>query len=185
MKDCCSAEQLLIFKEMPKTKEQKKQIVEDLKDNLSKQKAVVFIGIKGIKAKDIFDLRENLKKANCLLSVIKKTLLNLVLKDEKLDIDAKKMEGEMGLVFGFEDQILPSKIVYQFSKTNNNLKILGGIFENKFINQEEAMALALLPSREELYSKVVGTISAPISGFVNVLQGNIKGLITILIKIKN
>lgn len=169
---------------MPQTKEQKKKIVEKLKENVAKQKSMVFVAIEGLKAAKTFDLRKRLKEADCLLQVVKKTLLNLVFKEKKFDFDAKKLEGQPALIFGFKDEITPAKIAFNFSKENENLKILGGFFDDKFRNSEEIIALAEIPSREQLLSKVVGSISAPISNFVYTLQANIKGLINVLSKLK-
>jgi len=65
-----------------------------------------------------------------------------------------------------------------------NLKILGGIFKNEFVEAEKIIELAKLPTREELLARLVGSISAPISNFINVLEANIKGLIYVLTKAK-
>ena len=165
-------------------KEKKQEIVKGLKENMKKQKTAVFVAFKGIKAKDVFSLREQLKKDKCLLEVVKKTLLDIVLKENGIDIGKKKFQGETALIFGFEDEVAPARIAHQFSLKNVNLKILGGIFQNKFAEREEILTLAKLPSKQELYTKVVGTINAPVSGFVNVLQGNIRGLVYILSSIK-
>ena len=165
---------------MALTKEQKQKIVEELKENIDKQKSMVFVAIEGLKAADLFDLRKRLKAADCLLIVAKKTLLDIAFKERKVGIDMEKLAGQVALVFGFKDQISPAKIPYNFSLGNKNLKILGGFYENKLRDAEEIITLARIPSREELLARVVGSISAPISGFVNVLQANIKGLIYIL-----
>lgn len=165
-------------------KERKQEIVKGLKENMKKQKTAVFVAFKGIKAKDVFSLREQLKKDKCLLEVVKKTLLDIVLKENGIDIGKKKFQAETALIFGFEDEVAPARIAHQFSLKNVNLKILGGIFQNKFAEREEILTLAKLPSKQELYAKVVGTINAPVSGFVNVLQGNIRGLVYILSSIK-
>ena len=169
---------------MALTKEQKKNIVEKLKKSIAEQKAIVFVAIEGLKTTEIFDLRKQLKEDNCLLIVAKKTLLSIAFKQSKIEFDAKKLEGEIALVFGYGDEIAPAKIAYQFSRKNKSLKILGGFFENEIKTPEEMIILAKIPSREELLAKIVGSIKAPISGFVNVLQGNIKGLITVLAKAK-
>jgi large subunit ribosomal protein L10 len=116
--------------------------------------------------------------------VAKKTLLGLALKSAKLEIETKKIPGEIAVIFGYKDEISPAKIVYQFSQEHPNLKILGGVIENKFREAEQIITLAQLPTREELLARLVGSISAPISNFVNVLQGNIKGLIYVLTKVK-
>jgi len=88
------------------------------------------------------------------------------------------------LVFGYKDEISLTKIIYQFAEANPNLKILGGFLENQFRTAEEIITLAQLPTKEELLSGLVRSVSAPISNFINVLQGNIKGLIIVLAKAK-
>lgn len=165
---------------MALTKEQKQNIVKELGENIAKQKAMVFVSIKGLKASDLFDLRRKLRESDCSLSVAKKTLMNIAFKANKLEIEVDKLQGQVALVLGFKDEVMPAKTVYQFSKTNSNLEILGGFLENKFKEVEDIIMLAKIPSREELLAKVVGSISAPISGFVNVLQGNLRGLVYVL-----
>ena len=74
------------------------------------------------------------------------------------------------LVFGFEDEIAPARITNSFAKTQENLKILGGIFENRFIDRERVLVLANLPSRNELLSRLVGSLSSSMTSFVRVLD---------------
>jgi len=169
---------------MALTKEQKQKVVEKLKENIAQQKSMVFVATEGLKAKEFFDLRKKLKAADCLLIVAKKTLLDVAFKEKKVGIDPEKLAGQVASIFGFKDQISSAKIPYNFSLENKNLKILGGFYENKFRDAEEIITLAKIPSRKELLAGLVGNISAPISGFVNVLQANIKGLICVLSNIK-
>jgi len=165
---------------MALTKEKKQKVIEKLKENIAQQKSMVFVATEGLKAKELFDLRKKLKAADCLLIVAKKTLLDVAFKEKKIGIDPEKLAGQVASVFGFKDEISSAKIPYDFSLENKNLKILGGFYENKFRDAEEVITLAKIPSRKELLAGLVGSISAPISGFVNVLQANIKGLIYIL-----
>lgn len=169
---------------MPLTRAQKQKILEDLKEKIARQKVVVFVGISGLKVRDLFDLRRRLKKVDSQLTVAKKTLLRLAFKEKGLEIDTKKLAGEIALVFGYGDEISPAKIVYQFSLENPNLKILGGYFEKKLREAQNLITLAQLPSKEELLAKLVRSISAPMSNFLRVLEGNIKGLIYVLSAIK-
>ncbi len=169
---------------MALTKVQKEKVINDLKEKIAKQKAVVFAVITGLKVKDLANLRKDMKKKDCELKVAKKTLISSAFKQKKIDVNIKKLEGEIALGFGYKDEVLPFKTLYEFSKGNENLKILGGFFEDKFRSAEEIIALAKIPSKQELFAKVVGSISSPISGFVNVLQGNIKGLVYVLTQIK-
>jgi len=169
---------------MSQTKEQKKETVEKLKENIDKQKSIVFVAYEGLKASDIFNLRKILKKAGCSFIIAKKTLLNIALKERKINLNTRELEGQVGLIFGLENEVSSAKLSYKFQKENGNLKILGGFFENNIISAENVLELAKIPSKQELLAKFVGTISAPISGFANVLQGNIKGLISVLAKAK-
>ena len=105
--------------------------------------------------------------------------------EKKIPVDVKDLESEVALIFGFKDELSAAKIANQFSRSNENLKILGGVFENEFINREKVIVLAEIPSQEELLARFVGSIKAPIANFANVLQGNIKGLTYILSNIKS
>jgi len=169
---------------MPKTKEQKQKIISELKDKIAKQKAMVFVGIAGLKVNDLFDLRKRLKKVNASLVVVKKTLIDLAFKEQGIEFNKKLLEGQPAVIFGFEDEISPAKIAHQFSLKNENLKILGGYFDSEFKKKEEVIALAQLPSKQELLSRLVGSVLSPMSGLLNVLQGNIRNLIYVLKRIE-
>ena len=169
---------------MALTREQKQKIIEDLKEKIAKQIAMILVDFTGLKVKDLSNLRKKLKAADNELKIAKKTLLELSLKRASLEIEMKKLKGEIALVFGYKEEVSPAKIVYQFSQENPNLKILGGFLENKFREAEEIITLAQLPSREELLIELVRNISSPISKLVNVFGGNIRSLVYVLSAIK-
>jgi len=167
---------------MPKTKEQKRTILVELKDKVARAKSIVFTKYSGLTVKDNEDLRLKLRKENSEYYVAKKTLFNLALKDKAIDgLDVKALSGQVAAIFGYEDEVAPAKIVDVFKKDKEGkLEFLGGILENKFINAAEVASLAKLPSKLELYSKIVGSINAPVSGFVNALAGNLRNLVQVL-----
>ena len=169
---------------MALNKSQKKKIIDDLKEKIEKQKIIFFVDLKGLKVKDLSNLKKRLKKVDSQIKVSKKTLLRIALKEKRIELDTQKLEGEIASVFGFKDEILPAKTAYQFSLENKNLRILGGYFEGKFREAEEMITFAQLPTKDELLGRLVGSISAPISNFVYVLNANIKGLIYALSAIK-
>ncbi len=171
---------------MALTKQQKKEIISDLKDKIDQQKTMVFVDFKGAKVKDIFELRKSLKENDSLFKVSKKTLLRVALEDfnKALAEKVEKLEGELAVIFGFGDEVSPAKEAYNFASDNEKLKILGGFFQDEFIEKEKVIELAKIPSEEQLLGQLVGTMSAPISNFANVLQGNIKGLVCALNAIK-
>lgn len=162
------------------TKDQKKNIVKDLAEKIKNSKSVVFSDFKGLKVKDMTDLRKELRKEGTDMKVVKKTLMNLALKDAGIEMDTNKFEGQIAVTVSEQDEVAAAKIIAKFAKANENLKIVGGILGTKVLAKEEVTALAKLPSKEELLAKLVGTLNAPVSGFVNVLAGNIRGLVTVL-----
>jgi len=168
---------------MSLTKAQKEKIVEELTNDLKQQKSVVFVAIGGLKVKDLSGLRRKLKEIGGKLKVVKKTLMKIAFEKMGLKLP-ENLIGEIALVSAFENEILPIKSVHQFSKENENLKILSGIFEGKLLEKEKIIEIAELPTKEELLARLVRSVSAPISGLVNVLQSNLRGLVYILSTIK-
>ena len=172
---------------MPKSFEQKQTIVASLKDKLSRQKANVFLDFKGVDSKTLFKLRDELKAARCGLLVMKKTLLKKalgLLGQRDVYKKVSEVEGQLALAFGFEDEVVPAKICRKIQKENEQLKILGGVFGGQYWGKEKMLELAELPPRNELLGRLVGSLQAPVRNFVYVLNGNIKGLMTVLLKAK-
>jgi len=170
---------------MPKTRTQKEESVKSLTDKLTRAKSVVFANFAGLKAKDIQKLREAAWKEDIDYKVVKKTLLRLALKEAGMEgIDPKKIVGNIGMATGFTDEVAAPRSLVGFAKDHEALKILGGILDKKLMDAAGIKALASLPSKIELLAKLVGTIQAPISGFVNVLAGNLRGLVQVLNAIK-
>lgn len=167
---------------MPKNKLQKQEILRDLDNKIKKSTSIVFATFDGLGVKENEDLRHNLKTENGEYYVSKKTLLDLAFKNEKIEgLDIKSFPGKVAAVFAYEDQVSPVKAVFNFKKNNKDkIDFVGGILDGKFISKEEVNNLASLPSRPELYGQLLGSLNAPISGFVRVLSGNLRGLATVL-----
>ena len=121
----------------------------------------------------MFSLRKSLKEAGCNLKIAKKTLVRIAFGQSNISYWNKiksSIPGQLALVFGIEDEIAPARIANTFAKTQENLKILGGIFENRFIGRERVLELANIPPRNELLGRLVGSIYSPVSSFVRVLN---------------
>lgn len=162
------------------TKQQKQKIVEELTDKINRQKILVFTDFRGLKVDEISDLRNKLREIKSEYIVAKKTLVKLAFEKAKKEVDLSQFDGSMALAFGYGDPVMPAKVIHNFSKEHKDLKILGGLTEDKFLTIEDVKELASIPSKEELLAKLVGSLKAPISGFINVLQGNIKNFIGVL-----
>jgi len=171
---------------MAKTRQQKEKEIEKLAEKLSKMKALVFANYDGLKVKEVDELRKILRDQGIDYLVSKKTLMKLALKKAGLkEIKVDELVGGVGLAFGYEDEVLPAKLLNDFAKTHQSLKLVGGILENKFIAKEKVLELARIPGKQELLAKTVWVIKSPISGFVNVLSGSLKSLLYVLNSIKD
>ncbi|MFH1173179.1 MAG: 50S ribosomal protein L10 [bacterium] len=171
---------------MAKTREQKKQTVEQLTDKFSKMKAAVFASFEGLSVSATNELRNLCRQSGVDYMVAKKTLINKALDQSGLkDINSRDIKGSVATAIGYEDEIMPAKILNKFAKTNQALVLKGGIFENKFIDLVKVNELAAIPSKPELLAKLVGSLSSPMVGLVNVLQGNLRGLVGVLSAIKD
>lgn len=165
---------------MPQSKQQKEELVKELAEKIKASKAVVFSDYKGLEVKDMTALRKELKVAGVELKVLKKTLIKLALKDAGIEMDIKKLEGQIAIAVSGGDEVAAAKIIAKMAKANENLKIVGGFLGIKELSADEVNALAKLPTKDELLAKLVGTLNAPVSGFVNVLAGNLRGLVNVL-----
>lgn len=163
---------------MAVTKAQKGEILKKLEENFAKAKAIYFAQNKGLEVKKVTALRKKLHKEGVELVVAKKTLMKLAAKKNNLpDLSDEMMEGAVAAAFGFEDLVSPAKVLYDFSKENENLQLLGAILEGKLLSKAEAKQLATLPSKQELLAKLVGSMKSPISGFHGVLSGMLRKVV--------
>ena len=163
------------------TKEQKTQILQDLVDKFGRSKAVVFSDYRGLDVSSISDLRNRLREKGAETKVAKKTLIRLAAKESNIgELGDEVMEGPVSITFSYEDEMAGLKALFKFSKENENLKLLGGIINGKVVSAEEIIQLAKLPSHEELIAKFIGSINAPVSGFVGILSNLTSGLVRVL-----
>ncbi len=166
---------------MQQTRQQKEALVAEVAAKLKDSKALVFANYKGVNVKDLTAIRKELAKSGSSWQVLKKTLLAIALKAVGVDVDARKLEGQVGVAFS-KDEVSAAKTLADFLKANKEttLSIEGGALGTKSLSVEEIKALAKLPSRDELRATLVGTLQAPISGFARVLSGNLRGLVQAL-----
>ncbi len=168
---------------MAKTRQQKEELIAEIRERLSRAKSVAFAQISGYTMTDANRLREEAAKEGLKTGIVKKTLLQIAAKDSGVEgLDA--LPGSTLAIFGYEDEIAPARILAKFLKGREAMSISAGIIGGKLVAAETVKAYAALPSRDELLAKLVGSINAPVSGFVNVLAGNLRGLVQVLNSIK-
>lgn len=172
---------LLVDQRPMQTRQMKETLVAELVEKIKSSKAVVFANYKGVTVKDLTGIRKELAKSGSSWQVMKKTLLNIALKEAGVEGNARELSGQIGVAFS-ADEVMAAKTLSDFVKANKGttLAIEGGTLGAKALSVKEVQALAKLPSQDELWAKLVGTLQAPISGFVRTLSGNLSGLVRVL-----
>ncbi len=152
------------------SKEKKKSILEKLEKVFNDTKAVAFVNFHGLSVQNATEFRKMLKAINIGYFVSKKTLIKKALAGKKIDGEIPSLDGEVGIAWS-DDVTAPAREVHTFGKKlENGIKLIGGIFEGKFLGQEEIMAIAIIPPRKTLEAQFVNLINSPIQGFVMALN---------------
>jgi len=155
------------------TKAQKTKQIDSIKEKVAQQKSMVFVDFAKVASKDMFSLRKTLKETGCNLKIAKKTLVRVAFGQSNISYWNKiksSIPGQLAVVFGMEDEIAPARIANKFAKEHETFKILGGVFESRFIDREKVLVLANLPTRNELLGRLVGSLASSMTSFVRVLD---------------
>ena len=152
------------------TKEKKKEIYEKVQNAVENSSSMVFVNFHGLSVSETTQLRKSLRSEAVGYTVAKKTVVKRVLQDSKTEGEIPVLDGELAVVYS-EDLIAPARGINEFKKTHKkNIDILGGIFEGKFMNKEEMMEIATIPSVPVLRGMFVNVINSPIQGLVIALS---------------
>ncbi len=162
------------------TRQQKTELVDEVARQIREGKSVTVIDYKGLNANDMVVLKKRLREVGAPLRIIKKSLLAIAMKEAGIDAPRGTFDGQAAIAVATEDEVSAAKVIADFMKKNENIRFTGGVLGGKVLSAEEMKALSKLPGRDQLRAQVVGTLNAPISGFVNVLAGNLRSLVTVL-----
>lgn len=157
-------------------------VVNEMKEKLQSAQGAVLVGFTGLSVADVTKLRRKFREGNVEYKVIKNTLTRIAADEVGYEGLSEFLEGPTALAYSTEDAVAPAKILKEFIKETKTeaLTVKVGICDGQVIDAAGVEALANLPSREELLAKLVGSMQAPISGLVNVLQGNIRNMVYVL-----
>lgn len=169
---------------MSKTKQQKQETLQTLETGLKAAKSAVFANFQGLTVAQMEDLRKECRKENVQVLVAKKTLVKRAFDSIGVTTNPDTFKGGVATFMG-QDEITAAKIVNNFAKKYEVTAIFGGMLEGKYVDTAMVKSLASLPGKQELLSKMVGSLNAPVSGFVNALAGNLRNLVGVLNNIKN
>lgn len=156
------------------TREKKATILEKMSNVARTARSIVFVHFKGFSVAHTNALRRGLRQSGVGYTVAKKTLVRKALGEANIVGEVPEMAGEIAVAYlkeGEADTIAPARTIHEFvKKFKENLAIVGGVFEGRFMNREEMVAIATIPSIEVLHGQFVNLINSPIQGFVMALS---------------
>jgi large subunit ribosomal protein L10 len=168
---------------MALSKEKKAEVVSEVGELLGKSKLTVVAKYPGTSVNAMQTLRHDAKQNGTVVRVVKNRLFKLALatNPELKSVDSSALTGQLLYAFNPDDEVASAQSLANFAKTETQLEFVGAISsDGQFLPAEDVKALANLPSKDQLRGQVVGTIAAPLSGFVNVLSGNVRGILNVL-----
>ena len=148
------------------TKAFKQDKVSQIKENIDKASVAIVTEYKGYSVEEITNLRRALQKEDGDYMVTKNTLAKLAIKDTPYEVLAETLKGPIAIAFGFSDQVAPAKALSKFIKDTKKGEILAAAMDGKLLSAAEAKALATIPSKEEIYAKMLGCVNSPATGIV-------------------
>lgn len=141
-----------------------------IKNTLKESNALFIVKYSGVSGLGLSTLRQNLKGANASLFVVKNSVARRALKESGHSGLIPSVEGPCGLVFAKDEPVEVSKVLFNFTKENENLKLEIGFLQDKIIDKKDIELLAKLPSKQVLRAQVVMALNSPISGLVMTLN---------------
>ncbi|MSR85646.1 50S ribosomal protein L10 [Candidatus Uhrbacteria bacterium] len=156
---------------MSKTRAQKNETIEQLTKAFKAGKSAMFTDYQGMTVQKLSALRKQMHASNVEYIVAKKTLLNIAAKQAGFDLNFKSLPGMLGAAFAMEDEMAPAKLIGDAGK-DAPIKLIGGLFEGKFVDQAFVIALSKLPSRDQLIGQLLSVFNGPTAAFVRALNAH-------------
>jgi len=168
---------------MALSKAKKQDVIAEVGELLGSSKLTVVAKYEGTGVKALQGLRRDARENGTKVKVVKNRLVMQALKASETfkDTDTAALQGMLLYAFNSDDEVAPAQSLQAFARQNPTLEFVGALTsDGQFMPADDVKALAALPSKEQLRAMLVGTIAAPLSGFANVLSGNVRGVLNVL-----
>ncbi|MDD5137181.1 MAG: 50S ribosomal protein L10 [Candidatus Omnitrophica bacterium] len=162
----------------------KEKMMEELLLRFTKHPNFVITSFMGTSTGNLEQLRKNLRKSQANYFVVKNSILKIAFGKMKLEEEASKVEGGMGMALCGEDAPGVCSLLVNFAKTNDKFKIKGAVIDGRRLSADQVKELASLPPKAVLLARVVGGIKSPITGFVSTLGGIVRKFVYVVDAIK-
>ena len=150
--------------------ELKQPVVQEISENVKDAQSVVVVDYRGLTVAEDTQLRRELREAGVTYKVYKNTMMNFAFKDTDFESLSDVLEGPSAIAISKEDATAPARVLAKFAKNAPALEIKAGVVEGTYYDADGMKTIASVPSREELLSKLLGSIQSPIANFARVLK---------------
>lgn len=150
--------------------ELKQPIVKEIAEYIDGAQSAVVVDYRGLTVAEDTQLRKQMREANIVYKVYKNTMINFAIKGTEFEALSETLEGPTAIAISKDDATAPARLLAKFSKTAPKLEMKGGVVEGNFYDAEGIKAVANVPSREELISKLLGSLQSPIANLARVLN---------------
>ena len=150
--------------------ELKAPIVDEIKGYVSDAKSAVLVDYRGLTVEQDTKLRKQLREAGVVYKVYKNTMLHLAFDGTDFAQLDQNLEGPTAIAFGIEDETAPARIINNFAKEAEALEIKSGVVDGEYYDAAGVKVLATIPSKDELISKLLGSLQSPITNFARVVK---------------
>ncbi|MDR2336941.1 MAG: 50S ribosomal protein L10 [Candidatus Nomurabacteria bacterium] len=162
------------------SREKKQALVADMKALLENAKMTVYAKYDGLSVADMEELRKNARENGVKIRIVKNRLLKVAMNEIGVykDTDTTGLTGQLLYALSDSDEVTPAGVLDKFAKTHAALQIQGGFAsDGKTMTQENVLALAKLPSKQQLIAETVAMLLSPVNDTVNALSGNLHALL--------
>ena len=165
---------------MSKSRTQKEELLKMYKEIIENRAGYLLVNSDKIDTSTVTKLKIELKDVGANFTALKNSIFKVALQDANQPLQVQEFDGPTALITFEEDPTAPAKLVKKVQKEMELLSPRSGVYEGEFLTAGRVMQLADIPSREVLLSRLVGTMNAPLTGFMNAITGNVRGLTMIL-----
>ena len=150
--------------------ELKQPVVQEISENIKDAQSIVLVDYRGLTVEQDTRLRKELREAGITYKVYKNTMMNFAFKGTDYEALTPYLEGPSAVAVSKDDATAPARILSEFAKTADKLEIKAGVVEGTVFDAAGMAAIASIPSREVLISKLLGSLQSPITNFARVMN---------------
>ena len=155
---------------MSKVLDNKKAIVEEIKEKIENSKSMVMVDYRGLDVSAVNELRSKFRKEDVVYKVYKNTLMNFAFEELGYNDFLEHLSGPNAIAFSMDDPIAAARISYEFSKDNEALEIKAGYLGDEYLDHDGVIRIASIPSREVLIQRLLGSLQSSVTNFVYLID---------------